>query len=291
MLTTLTNLGHALLLAVLAQVPIVSSARSGDASRIKGPRASTNCGLESGGESAVLGVVGPQTLRLADGRIVRLVEVLVPSRPSLTEGFDPAAAAKDYLQGVAVGKKVEVKFGGNRRDRYGMVLGHVFVAGPPTLWLQEELIRSGFALAYPQADNHACSEALIAAEAAARQNKQGHWARAAFKVLRANDPRALGALTQSYQLIEGVVDHARESGGHITLYFAADEFKGLAAYIEPAARRRLGGFQQIGAWKFAPVRLRGWLDKRRTPTLEITQAEQIEFLAAPHEAMPTDSAK
>ena len=55
-----------------------------------------------------------------------------------------------YLKETALGRKVEVKFGGTQRDRYGVVLGHVFVSGSTPIWLQDGLVASGFAEAYPQ---------------------------------------------------------------------------------------------------------------------------------------------
>ena len=49
--------------------------------------AASNCQLQSGGESTVIAVAGPQTLHLADGRFVRLIEIYVP--PPQAVGFDP----------------------------------------------------------------------------------------------------------------------------------------------------------------------------------------------------------
>src|SRR5262245_21410198 len=87
------------------------------------PSGTSGCRLEPGGESTVLAIAGPQTLRLADGRILKLSEVLVPSIPGA--GFDPSAAATDYLRKAVLGRRIEVKFGGTQRDRYGVYAGHV----------------------------------------------------------------------------------------------------------------------------------------------------------------------
>src|SRR5271166_4562888 len=148
-----------------------------------------NCQLQSGGESTVIAIAGPQTLHLADGRFVRLIEIFVP--PTQAMGFDPAASAVRYLNETALGRRVEVKFGGAQRDRYGVALGHVYVSGNPPVWLQDGLVSSGFAEVYPQPDNHACSQQLLAAEAAAREDHRGHWGLAYFKVLSADDTRLM----------------------------------------------------------------------------------------------------
>jgi endonuclease YncB( thermonuclease family) len=199
-----------------------------------------NCQLEAGGESTVLAVAGPQTLRLADGRFVRLSEILVPTPTSSAQGFDPSLAAIAYLRAVALGRKVEVKFGGAQRDRYGVYIAHVYVAGDPPAWLQEGLVSAGYAKVFPQADNHSCSERLASFEANARDEKRGHWGLALFKVLRARDSRSITNLIQTYQVVEGKVDHVTESGGRMTIHFsAAGQHYGFTATIEPAVKKKL----------------------------------------------------
>ena len=232
--------------------------------------------MESGGESTAVAVAGPQTLRLADGRFVRLAEIQVPA--PVPAGFDPSAAAAAYLRQAALGRKVEVKFGGLQRDRYGIYTGHVYVAGEPPVWLQEGLVRSGFAITVPQTGNHACARQLLAAEAAARQGNSGHWGLAYFKVLKASDSRAILNLVETYQILEGTTDHVTESGGRITLHFGASNRYGVTATIEPAAKKPFADKQAPESWAKLPLRLRGWIEKRRGPAISVILPEQIEFL-------------
>jgi micrococcal nuclease len=228
-----------------------------------------------------LALAGPQTLRLADGRFVRLAEIIVPA-PTMA-GFDPSAAASAYLRQAAIGRKVEVKFGGVQRDRYGVFTGHIYVQGEPAIWLQEGLVRSGFAIAAPLTDNHACSLPLLAAEAAARQSNAGHWGLGYFRVLKANDPRSIYNLAGSYQVVEGTTTYASENNGRITLHFGAAEKSVFTAAIEPAAKQRLDGKGAAENWAKVPVRLRGWIGKKRGMALSLGLAEQIEFLPQPTE--------
>ena len=237
-----------------------------------------NCQLQSGGESTVLAVVGPQTLHLADGRFVRLAEILVPSSAFSGQGFDPSLAATSYLRKTAVGQKVEVKFGGTQRDRYGIYIAHLYLAGEPRVWLQEGLVNSGFAEVLPQDDNHACSQRLLALEEKARNEQRGHWSLALFKVLHARDPRSILNLVQTYQIVEGKVDHASESGGRVTLHFGAENKYGFIAIIEPSAKKRFADKKASGDWTSLSVRVRGWVERRRGPAVSVTQSEQIEFL-------------
>ena len=233
--------------------------------------------MQPGGESTVVAVAGPQMLRLADGRFVRLAEIFVPA--PVPAGFDPSAAAAAYLRQSALGRKAEVKFGGTQRDRYGIYAGHVFVTGEPTLWLQEGLVRSGFATVAPEPNEHACARPLLAAEDAARQARSGHWGRSYFKVLKANDPRSIHNLAGTYQIVEGTTDYASESGGRITLHFRAANRLALTAAIEPTAKKAFAGNQAPENWAKLTLRLRGWVEKKRGPSIWVGLPEQIEFIS------------
>jgi endonuclease YncB( thermonuclease family) len=238
-----------------------------------------NCQLEPGGESTVVAVSGPQTLRLADGRFVRLAEILVPTQSHPPSGFDPAAAAMDYLRKVSVGQKVEVKFGGTQRDRYGVTIAHVFVEGAQKLWLQQGLVSAGLAQAYIQPDNRACAETLVATEASAREAKHGHWALAYFKVLPAQDHRAILNLVQTYQIVEGQVRSVSESGGRLFLNFGEDQRQGFTAVVESPARKKFSNKREADTWIGTLLRIRGWIDRKRGPVISVMQVEQVEFLS------------
>jgi endonuclease YncB( thermonuclease family) len=225
----------------------------------------------------VVAVAGPQTLRLADGRFVRLAEILVPK--PVPAGFDPSAAATAYLRQSAAGRKAEIKFGGRQRDRYGLYTAHVFIAGEPSLWLQEGLVRSGFATVAPQPSEHACARPLLAAEEAARQGGNGHWGRSYFKVLEASDTRSIANLAGSFQIVEGTAKYASQSGSRLFLHFAAASRFGLTVGIEPSAKRFFTGRSAPKRWTKLPLRLRGWIDKKRGLSIQVFLPEQIEFIS------------
>jgi endonuclease YncB( thermonuclease family) len=233
------------------------------------------CQLAPGGESIVLAIAGPQTLRLADGRFVRLAEVLTPSAVS-GAGYDPSAAATAFLRSAALGRKVEVKFGGAQRDRYGVYTAHVFVAGEHPFWLQEGLVSAGLAQAFPQADNSACSRELASSEVKARLEKRGHWGDALFKVLPAQDTRSISNLLQTYQVVEGKIARITQAGGRAIVHFSEETKFGFTAVIEPAAYKRLED-QNLMRWQGRFIRMRGWIERKKGPTMTITQPEQIEL--------------
>ncbi len=245
------------------------------------------CQLEPGGESTVLAVTGPQTLHLADGRLIQLAEILAPSAAP-GSGFDPTSAAASYLRSKVLGRKVEIRFGGNRRDRYGAFVAHVYVADEPAIWLQEALVSEGLALAFPQADNHTCFQQLISFEEKARNDHAGHWGLALFKVLAARDTRSIFNLVQTYQVVEGQVSSTTKAGGRTILHFAEDSKFGFTATIEPAAQKHLPQ-ENSNIWQGKAVRIRGWVERKKGPTISITQAEQIELTERPASRPTTQS--
>lgn len=238
-----------------------------------------SCQLESGGESTVIAVTGPQTLHLADGRSIHLAEILVPSAAP-GSGFDPSSAAVSYLRSKLLGQKVEIKFGGNRRDRYGAVIAHVYLSDQPAVWLQEALVRAGLALTFPQSDNHACFRELMSLEEKARKESEGHWGLALFKVLPARDTRSIFNLVQTYQVVEGQVTSTTRAGGRTILHFTEDRKLGFTATIEPAAQKHFAQ-EDSDVWQGKTVRIRGWVERKKGPTISITQAEQIELTQQP----------
>ncbi len=242
------------------------------------------CRLAPGGESTVLAIAGPQTLRLADGRFIRLAEVLTPS-PASGAGYDPSLAATAFLRSAALGRRVEVRFGGASRDRYGVYTAHVFVAGDPPFWLQEGLVGAGLAQAFPQGDNHACSRKLISIEVKAREEKRGHWGNALFKVLAARDTRLTTSLVQTYQIVEGKVDHVTHAGERAIIHFGEENRFGFTAMLEPAAQKQLAG-QSPDQWQGRTLRIRGWIERKKGPAITIAQIEQVELTESPAPAGP-----
>jgi micrococcal nuclease len=265
--------------SLICAVPILASIyASGDVlaqRRASLSRSATGCQLEEGGESTVVAIAGAQTLHLADGRYLRLAGILVPAA---AQGFDPSLSAMTYLRDAALGKKVEVKFAGTQRDRYGVYIGYVYVTGDSPALLQEGLAASGCALIIPQAGSQACTQKLLPAEAAARDGKRGLWGLAYFKVLPAADSRTIVNLVQTYQIVEGKVDHASESGGRITLHFSTNGKFGFTATIDPSAKKQFPGRENAESWAGVSLRIRGWIEKKRGPSISINLAEQIEFL-------------
>jgi endonuclease YncB( thermonuclease family) len=78
--------------------------------------------VETGKVAAVL---DGETLKLADGRTVKLIGAKAPIAPLGWRGEDPwpfVEEARAALESLASNKAIELRFGGSRTDRHGYLL-------------------------------------------------------------------------------------------------------------------------------------------------------------------------
>lgn len=242
-----------------------------------------SCELEFGAVRAVVKVRDGETLALDDGSEVRLIGALAPR--ALDAGADEGAwplarAAKIALEGLSLSRSVELGFAGRRTDRYGRLLAQVFVRdnGKRT-WLQGELLRQGHARAYALPGSTACLEGLVAAEARAREAGLGLWAHASYQVRPADRHWELLRFRSTYQLVEGKVQAAEDVRGRIYLNFGEDWRQDFTITVQPSNKR---GFEAAGmdllSLKGRRVRVRGWIERRGGPLIEIHHPAQLEVL-------------
>ena len=117
------------------------------------PLSATGCDLSEPETGTVAAIIDGETLKLADGRIVRLIGAKAPMPPLGFRGEDPwplVEEAKEALSRLAAGKEVELRYGGTRTDRHGYALAQVFVVdGASRLWLQQEMVGQGSPASIP----------------------------------------------------------------------------------------------------------------------------------------------
>jgi endonuclease YncB( thermonuclease family) len=241
------------------------------------------CDLSPPETGTVAAVLDGETLKLTDGRTVRLIGAKVPTPPLGWRGDDPwplVDEAKQALSALASGHAVELRFGGRRQDRHGYFLAHVFVVeGEHHLWLQEQLLAKGLARVYSFADNRACVAELLAREGRARAKRLGLWASYVYRIEPSLDVERLGRLIHSYQLVEGTVVAVGEGGGRLYLNFTNDWRSDFTVSID---RKDASAFAAAGIdlKTLAGRRLRahGFFAWRNGPMIEATHPEQIELL-------------
>jgi hypothetical protein len=131
---------------------------------------------------------------------------------------------------------------------------------------------------YSFPDNRRCVAELLAAETTARTNKLGIWTDPYYSVRRADRPEVLAGLTGHYELIEGRVLAAERRGGFVYLNFGRVWAEDLTVLISAKAQKLFGESDPLRL-EGALVRVRGWVDERDGPRLEVTHPEQIEVLS------------
>ena len=240
--------------------------------------------LRDGPRGRVTEVTDGDTVHLDNGLIVRLVGIQAPKLALGRPGFEDwpmGMESKAALERLALGKAVQLRYGGEPKDRYGRALAQLFVReGDSEVWLQQAMLAAGQARVYSYADNRACLATLLAVEARARADRLGIWGNPYYSVRMADRPQALAGHEGRYELVEGRVLVAEKAGGRVYLNFGRNWTEDFTAVIGDKALRL---FAESGpdplALGGALVRVRGWIDEKDGPRLEVTHPEQIEVLA------------
>lgn len=226
------------------------------------------------------------TLVLDSGMSVRLMGLQAPKLPLGRPDFEPwpdADLAQEGLSAMVMGKTVTLKYDSVERDRHGRALAQVFVEGADgkTIWVQKAMIAAGLGRVYSFADNRACVGELLKVEAEARAAARGIWQDDYYKVQSAGEPAELLARVGHYDLVEGRVVRADRAGSRLYLNFGRFWKEDFTAVLDAAAQKLFAkqGFDPLKL-EGRLVRLRGWIERRDGPRMDITHPEQIEILAA-----------
>jgi len=237
------------------------------------------CDLKDAGNATIVEVLNTESLLLEDGRAIRLVGALAPrteARWAKAMGLEDKIISA--LEERLLGKEVELSVGARKRDRYGRLLTHVHVGGGNAVWMQKALIRDGLAMAYSFADSRACVRQLQKAERAAREAGAGFWEQGVFRVRDATDLESLDGLAYSFQIVEGRVQDVAESRGRIYLNFGQDWRTDFTAAIAASDRDSFTGSDiKLPDLDGRVIRVRGWLERRNGPMIDVTHPEQIEL--------------
>ncbi len=233
--------------------------------------------LADGGSARVVAVVDGDTVRLDDGRELRLVGIQAPKLPLDRPNFGAwplAETAKERLEALAGGRRVHLGYDGRRLDRYGRVLAHLVTEGG--VWLQGEMLRLGLARVYSFADNRALVPKLLAQERRARAAARGIWAHPYYAIV---DQAKAGDATGHFALVEGRVLDAAVVRGRGYLNFGPDWRTDFTATVAPADMRLFRREDiDFASYEGRRVRVRGWLRSFNGPMIEVTHPEAIEVL-------------
>jgi len=234
-------------------------------------------GLVRGDTAAVRDIVDGDTVVLDDGRQVRLVGIQAPKLPLGRVGFEKwplADEAKAALGDLVLGQRVTLGYGGQRQDRYGRELAHLFT--DDGLWVQGTLLELGLARVYSFPDNRSLVAQMLDAEATARAGGHGIWQHPYYAIL---DTTAAASHTGQFALVEGRVLKTAVVRARAYLNFGEDYHSDFTVSIAPSDLQSFAD-NGISPQDYAGrrVRVRGWLRWSNGPMIEVTHPEQIELL-------------
>jgi endonuclease YncB( thermonuclease family) len=235
------------------------------------PAHAAGCSFTPQGEGRVAAIIDARTFRLDDGREIRL------------DGIEPVSTEKtkanrsSALSAILVGRDVTLSGQDDTPDRYGRQHAFVFLGSSETL-VQELLLTQGEALVSATVTDKDCASTLSAAEAAARQEKKGAWANGAA-IKNAESPGDILAGIGRFTVVEGRVLSVRQAGATTYLNFGRNWTQDFAVTI---SRRIIPAFEAAGivvkSFENRRIRVRGWVETRGGPRIEVLRVGQIELL-------------
>ncbi|MHC8322788.1 thermonuclease family protein [Pseudomonas sp. GB2N2] len=220
---------------------------------------------------AVQRVVDGDTLRLSDGRSVRMIGLNTPELGKQGRSDEPfAVAARKRLEALIAASdgRVGVLAGKESKDRYGRTLAHLYGAGGANLEAQMLAEGLGFQVAVaPNVDLVACQQA---AERSARQAGLGVWRQS--PVLKAEQIN-----TSGFAVVGGRVSKVQRNRGGVWIELqdalVLRVAPNLLGQFDVAALERLKGKQ---------IEARGWVvDRSRRGGLTSGQARWLLPLTDP----------
>ena len=234
-----------------------------------GPADAAGCNFKPQGEGRVTAIIDARTFRLSDGREVRLA------------GIEPVGSEKakrtSALAAIVADRDVKLSGEDDAPDRYGRQPAFVFVDGSDTP-VQSLLLARGEALVSSTVTDKDCASILTAAEAAARQARRGTWADPAA-IKNAESPGDILTGIGRFILVEGKVLSVRQAGATTYLNFGRNWTRDFAVTI---SRRVASAFETAGmvpkSLENRRIRVRGWVETRGGPRIEVLRMGQIELL-------------
>ncbi len=227
----------------------------------------------SGAETGVIKSLSSEfIIRLIDGRKLRLANI------EFAETVDYKKLNK-WLRG----KAIQFFKSGRIRDRHNNYLVQAFILkNESNYWLQAHFISNGTALASAKPSQRACFKALLKLEREARRKASGFWKKGSeFKILNSLDLKALNQQIQaSYQIIEGTVIDTGVFGRYIYLNFGKDWNLDFTVIIERRLlKKKHLNWPNLKSLNNKKIRVRGWIDHRRGPMIQVETPEMIEFVS------------
>ncbi len=188
------------------------------------------------------------TVRLADGRWVRLLNINTPEIGTERKRGEPGGEqARRELKALTGNRRVRLEYDLERHDKYGRTLAYLFTEDG--IHINLTLIKRGWAIANLHPPNLKYTDAILAAQLEAERAKRGIWGMDAYA------PKPIEILRRKklygWQRLVGKVNQIESKRKFIRLEFAQD----LYALIP---KSNLKWFPDLHAYLKARVEVRGW---------------------------------
>ena len=170
-------------------------------------------------------------------------------------------------------------------DRWGRIVAFVFAVapeatngpGPAHLPVGEALIDAGLARFEPSAAARPCQSALLASEAGARASGLGLWADPYYAIIAAADRLSFAEKAGSSVIVEGRISGIASRRPRITLYFGPRPRWDFSVTILPRNSKTFeAAYSSLAGLTGQTVRVRGLLDTRFGPQIEISDPDEVE---------------
>ena len=228
-------------------------------------------------EVALAGVTDAFEFKLEDGRLVRLAGL---EAPSVARARDAtlAKAREDWGALADEGAAFFTPLAA-RPDRWGRWLGNLYFIDAPQKSYALALLADGGARVRTEFETRGCAPERLIAEQDAISKGLGLWADPDYGVRDGHDSAALGGLDGHFVVAEGVVRRVGVGRSRLYLDFGSRrDLSAIAGFKQEAAFLRAG--VRLRDLKGARVRVRGVLDLRFAPRLDLTDAFALQVIEA-----------
>jgi hypothetical protein len=141
----------------------------------------------------------------------------------------------------------------------------------------EALIDAGLARYEPSVAALPCRSVLLAAEAGARASGLGLWADPYYAIIAAADRPSFAEKAGSSVIVEGRITGIASRRPRITLYFGPRQGGDFSVTILPRNSKTFeAAYSSLAGLTGQTVRVRGLLDTRFGPQIEISDPDEVE---------------
>jgi endonuclease YncB( thermonuclease family) len=252
------------------------------------------CPGEGGTSARVVSVDERLELTLENGIRLKIAGVDAP-RPTPGDP-DLDFRARDRLAQWLDGQEILFRPFAPGRDRWGRVVAFVFAVapestpastngpGPAQLPVGEALLDAGLARYEPSAAARPCRTALLAAEAGARASGLGLWADPYYAIIAAADHLSFAEKAGSFVIVEGRITGIAGRRPRITLYFGPRRGGDFSVTILPRNSKTFeAAYSSLAGLTGQTVRVRGLLETRFGPQIEISDPDEVEAAGQGHD--------